>query len=314
MALESDQSLGTAATQLAVHIELLASCQLAHPLDRGAALDLIEGDQLSPGDGGDLGLGRIAHIHQHQAAGVAIEQRLQLTHADALDRAGLLLARGAAAHATELLVVDQFLDHRSLGVGPELQLAETHLEGIKQQQSPTEGGADAGDDLDGLRGLNHADDPGQHAHHAALGAGGHHARRRRLGKQIAVVGACGIQVEHGGLAFEAEDRAVDVGLAQQHTGVVDQVAGRKVVRAVADNVVGTHDVESVLARERRFVEIHLAVGIDLEDARLGRFDLGLADPAGAMDHLPLQIAVIDDVEVDNAKATHACSGQIQQQG
>ena len=205
------------------------------------------------------------------------------------------------------MVINKFVDHRALGVGPQLQLAELHRQGIEQQQPAAEGGADAGDDLHRLGGLDHADDSGQHAHHAALGAGGHHARRRRLREKVPVVGAGCIQVEHRGLTFKAEDRAVDIWLTQQHAGVVHQVAGGEVVRAVADQVVAGNDLQGIFAGEGGLVEIHLAVGIDLQDAGLGRFNLGLANPAGAMDHLALEVGVVDHIEIDDAEPAYAGS-------
>ena len=223
------------------------------------------------------------------------------------------MARGTAPHAAELLVVDQFVDHRPLGIGPELELPKLHAQGIKEEQPAAQGGADTGDDFHGLGGLNHPNDSGEYAHHAALGAGRNHARRRWLGEEVAVVRALGIQVEHRGLAFKTEDRAVHVGFAEQHAGVVHQVTGREVVGAVANDVVTPNDLEGVVTGERCFVEIHLAVGIDLEDAGLGRFDLGLAHPGGAVDHLALQIAVVNHVEIDNAQAAHTRRRQIEQQ-
>ena len=48
--------------------------------------------------------------------------------------------------------------------------------------------ADAEDQLHRLGRLNRADDAGQHAEHAALGAARHEAWRRRLGIQAAVAG------------------------------------------------------------------------------------------------------------------------------
>ncbi len=122
-----------------------------------------------------------------------------------------------------------------------------------------------------------------------------------------------IKVEHRGLAFEAEDRAIHIRFAQQHAGVVHQVAGGEVVGAIADDVVRTHDVECVLTAEGGFVEIHLAVGVDLENPGFGRFDLRFAHPAGAMDHLPLQVGVIHHVEVHDADSPNAGGGQIEQQ-
>ena len=56
------------------------------------------------------------------------------------------------------------------------------------------------------------------------------------------------------------------------------------------------------------------MGVDLQDPGLGRFDLGFADPAGAVDHLALQVAVVHHVEIDDAQAPYPGSSQIKQQG
>ena len=49
------------------------------------------------------------------------------------------------------------------------------------------------------------------------------------------------------------------------------------------------------------------MGIELQDAGLGRFDLGLANPAGAMDHLALEVGVVDHIEIDDAEPAYAGS-------
>ena len=109
---------------------------------------------------------------------------------------------------------------------------------------PISGSPIAEDQLDRLGRLDAADEPGQDAEHAALGATRHLARRWRLGIEAAVARPAG-RVEHRRLAVEAEDAAVDVRLAQQHAGVVDQVARREIVGAVDDDVVGLEDVEAL---------------------------------------------------------------------
>ena len=117
--------------------------------------------------------------------------------------------------------------------------------------------------------------PGQHAEHAALGAARHQSRRRRLGVEAAVAGPF-LGVEHRRLALEPEDAAVDVRLAQQHAGVVHQVAGREVVGPVDDDVVVPDDLERVLGREpglvpdRRSRSGLRSVSRALADSSLGR--------------------------------------------
>ena len=83
--------------------------------------------------------------------------------------------------------------------------------------------------------LNHADQSGQNSEHSAFGARRHQSRRWRLGIQAAIARAF-FGRENAGLAFEAENRAVNVGLAGEHAGVVHQIAGGKIVGAVGDDV------------------------------------------------------------------------------
>ena len=108
------------------------------------------------------------------------------------------------------------------------------------------------DQLDGLGRLNRADDSRQHAEHTAFRAAGHQARRRRLGIEAAIARTV-LGGEHRGLTLEAEDAAVGVGFAEQHARVVHQVAGREVVGAVEDDVVGLEQLQRVLGAERRLV-------------------------------------------------------------
>ncbi len=43
----------------------------------------------------------------------------------------------------------------------------------------------------------------------------------------------------------------------------------------------------------------------------GGVELGPADVAGAVQHLPLQVAEIDHVEIDQADAANPCGGEVQ---
>src|SRR2546425_451830 len=96
-----------------------------------------------------------------------------------------------------------------------------------------------------LVGLPHVDDARQHAEHAAFGAARDESRRRRLGIQAAIARTV-LGREYRRLAFETEDAAVGVRLAGQHARVVDQIACRKIVRAVDDHVVRLEQLERVL--------------------------------------------------------------------
>ena len=116
--------------------------------------------------------------------------------------------------------------------------------------------------------------------------------------------------EYRRLPVEAEDRAVDVRLLQQHAGVVGQVARREVVGAVDDDIVGREDRQCVGRGQPRLVQVEAHLGVDGGDAVPGRLELGPADVGGAVDDLPLQVAEIDHVEIDQADAADARGRQI----
>src|SRR5207302_308358 len=81
--------------------------------------------------------------------------------------------------------------------------------------------------------LQRADDAGEDAEHAALGAARGELRRRRLREQAAIARS-GTRLEHGRLTLEAIDRAVHEWDAVPDRGVVDQVTRGEVVGAVGD--------------------------------------------------------------------------------
>src|SRR5208283_3888270 len=119
--------------------------------------------------------------------------------------------------------------------------------------------------------------------------------------------------EDTGLALEAEDGAIRVGLAEQDAGVVDQVAGLEVVRAVGDDVVVLEYFEGVGAGEHGVVLDHVHVGVQRLQHDFGGIDLELADGGGGVDDLALQVAGIDGVEVNQAEGAHAGGCQIERE-
>src|SRR5215470_7865607 len=116
------------------------------------------------------------------------------------------------------------------------------------------------------------------------------------------------------LALEPENRAVNIGLAQQHAGVVGQIARLKIIGAVNDDVVVFDDVERVLRPERKLVSVDPHMRIDVGQAVFGRIQFLSTDVLRAMQDLSLQIAVIDDVEIDQPQSPYARRRQIQAQG
>ncbi len=142
------------------------------------------------------------------------------------------------------------------------------------------GFADAEDELDRFGRLDHANQAGQNSEHAAFGAGWNEAGRRRLGIEAAIAGAV-FGREDAGLALEAEDRSVGVGLAGEHAGVVDQIAGLEVVGAVGDHVELADDLERVRAGQHGLELDDVDEGVEALEPLFGGVDLGAADAVGA---------------------------------
>src|SRR4030095_11368421 len=107
------------------------------------------------------------------------------------------------------------------------------------------------------------------------------------------------------LPFEAIDAAVYVRHAMLHARVVHEIARREVVAAVDDHVETLEDPVDVRAGETLVERLHDDAGIEPEHRALFRVDLALADAIGRMKDLPLQVRLVDDVEVDDAERANA---------
>ena len=218
--------------------------------------------------------------------------------------------------AAKLVVVDQ-LGHgrigaadRAIGILAQLQLAEAHGERVDEEQAADQRLAFAEDQLDDFGGLDDADDAGKNAQDAALGAAWDKAGRGRFGVEAAVARAF-FGGEDAGLALEAEDAAVGVGLVEQHAGVIDQVAGLEVVGAVGNDVVLGEDLEGVGAGQHGVVLDDVQRGIEGVQLLLRGVDLLAADVFGRVNDLALQIARVDHVEVDQAQSADTRRSQVQ---
>ncbi len=209
-----------------------------------------------------------------------------------------------------------------VGVAPQ-------LEGFKFQVHGAEGGeaadgrpSDAENQLDDLIGLEGSDDARQNAHDAALGAAWHGAGVRRLRIHAAVARAMlagSIRVgqmgrEDGDHSFEAEDRAVDVGLLEDYAGVVHAVAGGEIVGAVDDDVVIFHQLQNIGAVDDGFVFDDFRVGVQVLEPLGGCLHLVFADVGDAKENLPLEIAWADDIDIGQADGADAGGGQVEADG
>ena len=99
--------------------------------------------------------------------------------------------------------------------------------------------------------------------------------------------------------------------AGRDRGVVEDVARLERVGPVEDDVVAGDDPLDVRRDEHLLVGDDLDLGVERVDRLLGRFDLALADPIGRVDDLALEVADVDDVEVDDADGPDARRGEVE---
>src|SRR6266478_6146156 len=262
----------------------------------------------------DLVFVRLAHIENVQII-PTIKPGFELARSDLRNlhgRAGGLFA----AHAAKFVVIDQLGDrrmrsaHRAVRILAQLELAEFHPESVKQQQASHEIFPAAEDQLDRFHRLDGADDSGQNAEDAAFRAGRHKPRRRRLRIKAAVARTIG-HAENGGLPLKPENRTVHVWLSQQNAGVIDEIARRKIVSPIDDDIKVLEEFERVGAGQLRFDRLDLNVRIEVRKTRARGFALRLADVAGAKRNLTLEIGEVDNVKVNQPEFADARGGKIQ---
>ena len=184
----------------------------------------------------------------------------------------------------------------------------------KSSSRPTSGSPISRGQLDRLVRLQRADDPRQHAEHAALGARRRELGRRRLGEEAAVARAV-VRLEDGDLALEAVDRAVHDRDPAPDRRVVHEVARREVVGAVDDDVPAVvEDPVDVLRGEPLAVGDDVDVGVQALDRALRGVDLRRAERVERVRDLPLQVRLVDDVGVDDPERADAGRREVERGG
>jgi hypothetical protein len=120
-------------------------------------------------------------------------------------------------------------------------------------------------------------------------------------------------MEHRGLAFKAENRAIDIRLAEQDTDIVHEIACLEVVCPVNDNVVVLTNLQGVVGAQHGLVRVDVDMRIDVAQTVFGRLQLRAANIFRAMQDLPLQVTFVHDVKIHNANAAHSSRCQVQRQ-
>ena len=114
------------------------------------------------------------------------------------------------------------------------------------------------------------------------------------------------------MALEALDRAVNERAIRHDTGIVDQVAGGKIVGAINDHIAGTNQLKGVFTSKALLDGVHLDERIQRRQPLRSNRRLGIADVFLGIKHLALQIAGLDPVRVHDHHAPDAGCGKIEQ--
>ena len=209
----------------------------------------------------------------------------------------------------ELHVVDVLGDRRvvpadrALGIATDRDLGERGRERVEEQQPPDQRVADAERQLERLVRLQRADHAGQHAEDAALGAARRQLGRRRLREQAAVARAL-VRLEDRRLALEAEDRAVHDRdrRARRPRRSAGSGWGSCRPRRRSRPIPAPRIVVDVLRGEPLLDRDDLDVRVELLERAPRRSRLRLAEARGRVQHLALEIRLVHDVVVDDARA------------
>src|SRR5215831_1402624 len=218
--------------------------------------------------------------------------------------------RGALTMDREIANSRVLAAQRALRVAPQLDFAETHAERVVGEETADQRLTDAQEQLHRLGGLHDADDAWEHAQDAGLASGGDEAGRWRRGIEAAIARSL-VGREDRGHALELEDGAVDIGLAGQIAGVVDEVARVEVVRAVDDEIVVFDDVHHVVYIDAHRQLDDVRVRVEGLDGLSSRVHLGPAHARRGVKDLALEIRYVQHVSVHEADGAHACRRQVE---
>ena len=140
-----------------------------------------------------------------------------------------------------------------------IEFAETHLQGVNDQQPSDERLAFSKRQFENFSRLNAADQTRKHPAHSAFRATGNRTRRGWFWKKASVTRYAQVRGEHAGLTFKMGYRSVNVRFAEQHADVVGQVTSGKIVSAIDDHIVKADDVQGVYTLNSGAMQFHFDI-------------------------------------------------------
>ena len=278
----------------------------------GAGGELTLGNEAGPGKGAGGGLGGFTDVEQEVGTGDGVRFFVGLGGRGSEGGAG---GRGVAG-GVEAGEGRGGAAEWAGGVGGEAQGAGGGGEGVVLPEAAEEGFADLGEEFEGFEGLQSADLAAERADHAGFAAAGHETGGGRFGVEAAVTGTAEVGGEDGDLALSLVNAAVDEGHAREHGGIVGEVAGGEVVRAIDYHIVGGDEDGGVFRGEAFGVgdEAHLGVEGGQAGGGAGEFGRGGGGGGGVVQDLALQVVEGDGVEIGQAQRADPGGGEVEGDG
>src|SRR5690606_9858176 len=117
-----------------------------------------------------------------------------------------------------------------------------------------------------------------------------------------------LQCRH--VTVKGSERSENQRLLRQIAGIRDEVACRKIVRAVADDVEVPYDAQGILRGQPEVEGFDVDVRVQSPDGFACTVDLRYADIRSVMQDLPLQVVQRDDIIIDDPDGADTGRGEI----
>ena len=185
-----------------------------------------------------------------------------------------------------------------------------HGQRIHGEHAPHQRLPHAGNQLHGFGGFQTADHTDHRAQHAGFLAGRNLTGGGHVAEDAAVAGAFAGNDGHH-LTGESDHAGMDVRLAGQHAGVIDEEFCGEVVGGIDHQIVRFDEAGDVARVDELVVGINRHIRVERADGCGRGFHFGRSDTCGGMDDLALQIAHIHHIAVHQSDMADAGRRQIQ---
>ena len=199
---------------------------------------------------------------------------------------------------------------RAGGVAGELKALELVMEKITGEKLTGKPDTDSGQKFDRFGGHQTAAKAGEDAEDTRFITIGDAACIRRFWEKAAIAGEGGAGVEERNLGGKLMNGAEDQGTFGKKTGVVGEVTGGEIVRAVDDESVGLDQLPGIVQLEALLKGDDFDMGVVGPKSGGESFGFGSADIRSRESDLTVQVAFVYGIGIDQGDATNSGGGEI----